>query len=62
MTYILVLVVYANSGINADVAMTNIPGFKTKAGCEAAGAAVKEQLTKLGSRVEAACLKRDNNE
>ena len=60
MTWILVLFVHAGAMSNADsMALTNVPGFKTQASCEAAGRA-SESLAKATTKsVRWICVKQD---
>jgi hypothetical protein len=60
MTWILVLFVHAGMLSDKDsMALTNVPGFKTEANCQAAGKA-SESLTKSTTKnVRFVCIKQD---
>ncbi len=60
MTWILVLFVHAGMLSDKDsMALTNVPGFKTEASCQAAGKA-SESLTKSTTKnVRFVCIKQD---
>lgn len=59
-TWILILFVHAGMMSDKDsMALTNVPGFKTQAACEAAGKASEALVKRTSKDVRFVCVKQD---